>query len=66
MSNTNASNTNTPRNKPVDEVRIGPVKAAVWANTNNDGQTRHSVTVSRSYQDAEGNWKDTTSFNASE
>ncbi len=47
--------------KPVDEVRIGAVKAAIWRNETDNG-SRFNVTFSRSYKDSEGNWKSTSSF----
>ena len=47
--------------KPQDEVRIGTVKAAIWQN-DVSGKTRYSVTFSRIYRDAEGQWKTTQSF----
>ena len=46
--------------KPVSEVRIGRVKAAIWPN-GTDGRTRHNVTFSRLYKDGE-EWKSTQSF----
>ena len=51
---------NKPKSKPVHEVRLGRVKAAVWANSTDNG-VRHNVTLSRIYKDGE-EWKDTTSF----
>ena len=49
--------------RPVHEVRLGRIKAAVWENETETG-TRHSVTITRLYK-AEGDptWKTTTSFN---
>jgi hypothetical protein len=47
--------------KPIHEVRLGRVRAAVWQNTTDKG-TRHSVTFSKLYKDPEGRWKDTASF----
>ena len=47
--------------KPHDEVRIGAVKAAIWQN-DVAGKTRYSVTFSRIYRDAEGQWKTAQSF----
>jgi hypothetical protein len=47
-------------NRPVHEVRIGLIKAAVWANTVDDG-VRQNVTFERSYRDGE-EWKTTGSF----
>ncbi len=49
-------------NKPVAEVRVGAVKAAIWSNQTESGVVRHNVTFSRIYKDAEGNWKSTSSF----
>ena len=46
--------------KPVSEVRIGGVKAAIWPN-GTDGRTRHNVTFSRLYKDGD-EWKNTQSF----
>ena len=46
--------------KPVSEVRIGRVKAAIWPN-GTDGRTRHNVTFSRLYKDGD-EWKSTQSF----
>ena len=51
--------TTTP--KPVDEVRFGAVKAAIWRNETDNG-SRFNVTFSRSYRDSEGEWKSTSSF----
>ena len=47
--------------KPHDEVRIGAVKAAIWQNQAGD-RTRYNVSFSKSYRDAEGQWKTTQSF----
>ena len=49
-----------PKSKPVHEVRLGRVKAAVWANDTENG-VRHNVTLSRIYKDGD-EWKDSTSF----
>ena len=49
-------------NKPVAEVRIGAVKAAIWPNQTESGVVRHNVTFSRIYKDANGDWKSTSSF----
>ncbi len=48
------------KRRPVHEVRLGRIKAAVWENSTENG-TRHNVTLSRIYKDGE-QWKDTTSF----
>lgn len=46
--------------KPVHEIRIGRVRAAIWENETQHG-IRHNVTVSRLYKDG-NNWKDSNSF----
>ncbi len=47
-------------NKPVHEIRLGRIKAAVWANDTEHG-VRHGVTLCRIYKDG-NQWKETTSF----
>ncbi len=49
-----------PKQKPVHEVRLGSVKAAIWENQTDAG-TRYNVTVSRIYKDGD-EWKSTDSF----
>ncbi len=46
--------------KPTATVRIGSIKAAIWANDNSGG-IRHSVTFERLYKDGDS-WKATRSF----
>jgi hypothetical protein len=46
--------------RPVHEVRLGRIRAAVWENGTQNG-TRHNVTLSRLYKDGD-DWKDSTSF----
>ena len=46
--------------RPVHEVRLGRIRAAIWENETQNG-TRHNVTLSRLYKDGE-EWKDSTSF----
>ena len=50
--------------KPVAEVRIGRVKAAIWRNETED-RTRHNVTFSRLYKDGE-QWKTMQSFGSND
>ena len=49
---------------PIDEVRIGSVKAAIWQNqVGDDGAIRYNVTFGRLYRsDEDGKWKTTRSF----
>ncbi len=46
--------------KPISEVRIGRIKAAIWPNET-EGRTRHNVTFSRLYKNGD-QWKSTQSF----
>jgi hypothetical protein len=48
------------RNKPVHEIRLGRIRAAIWENSTDNG-TRHNVTVTRLYKDGD-RWKDSASF----
>lgn len=48
------------KKRPVHEIRLGRIKAAIWENDTQNG-TRHNVTLSRLYKDGD-QWKDTTSF----
>jgi hypothetical protein len=47
--------------RPVHEIRLGRVKAAVWANEGEHG-LRHSVTIQRIYKDTAGIWQRSDSF----
>lgn len=50
----------TKKQKPIHEVRLGHVKAAVWKNETEAG-VRYNTTFSRLYKDGE-NWSSTDSF----
>jgi hypothetical protein len=50
----------TQKVRPVHEVRLGRIKAAIWANQT-EGGVRHNVTVMRIYKDG-NDWKSTDSF----
>lgn len=49
-----------PKEKPVHEVRLGAIKAAIWRNDTQNG-VRYNATFSRLYRDEE-EWKSTDSF----
>ena len=51
-------------NSPIDEVRIGSVKAAIWPNqVGDEGAIRYNVTFGRLFRsDEDGKWKTTRSF----
>ena len=48
-------------NKPVDEVRIGRVKATIWCNETEDSKPRYNVVLARLYKDGD-TWQSTPSF----
>ena len=48
-------------NRPVDEMRLGRLKAAIWKNQTESG-VRFNVTFSRLYKDADDKWCDSDSF----
>lgn len=43
--------TMTTKKKPAHEIRLGRVKAAIWANEAQENGTRYSVTVCRIYKE---------------
>jgi hypothetical protein len=52
--------TTTTNRKPIHEIRMGRIKAAIWQNETDNG-IRYNVTVGRLYKDGES-WKQTESF----
>src|SRR6266540_755358 len=50
----------SPRKKPVHELRLGLIKAAIWENMSGD-TLRYNVTFSRIYKD-EAEWKTSDTF----
>ena len=49
-----------PKDKPVHEVRLGAIKAAIWKNDTDNG-VRFNTTFSRLYKDGD-EWKNTFSL----
>ena len=50
-------------NRPVHEVRVGLIKAAIWRNERKDGDrkfTLYSTSLQRSYKDEKGDWQTTS------
>lgn len=59
----NGGNTsNGEGNKPAHTIRYRNLKATIWKNSGPSGDF-FSVTLSRSYQDKEEQWHDTSNFN---
>ena len=48
--------------QPVEEIRIGSVKAAIWRNEG-EGGPRFNVTFQRLYRAEDGKWQSTAGFN---
>jgi hypothetical protein len=48
------------RSRPIEEIRLGMIKAAIWKNDTETGP-RYNVTFERVFRDGE-EWKSTTSF----
>ena len=40
-------------NRPVNEIRLGRIKAAIWENESKDGLIRHNVKLTRIYKDGD-------------
>lgn len=47
---------------PVHKERLGGIEAAMWGNEVREGRPRMSVTLTKSYRDAEGNWQRSASL----
>lgn len=58
--------THETKNRPIENIRDGAIKAAIWKNESDNG-TFFSVTFERTYTDAKtGEVKSTNSFSGSE
>ncbi len=55
-----ASKSNSEKTRPVHEVRLGRIKAAIWVNDTQTG-IRHNVTFQRIYKDGD-EWRQSDSF----
>ena len=54
----------TENNKPINEVRMGTIKAAIWQNEAKNGH-RYNVRITRLYKDGD-EWKTSDSFGRDE
>ena len=64
QSTNNANKTEKTANRPVQTIRYGSVRAAIWRNivdNGNAGRPLYCVTFSRSYKDGENAWKESAS-----
>lgn len=46
------------KNKPIETLRDGRLKVAIWANQTEKG-TRYSLNLTYNYPTQDGNWRDT-------
>ena len=49
------------KQKPVHEIRLGRIRAAIWANQTESGEIWFNVTVSRLYNDG-SRWQQSASY----
>lgn len=61
MAKKQSSKSNESKSKPVEEIRIGAIKAAIWRNDGEQGP-RFNVSFQRIYRTNEGEWRSTDSF----
>lgn len=52
----------TERRRPAHEVRLGRIKATVWANHHPEQGTWYSVSIQRRFKDGQGQWQSATSY----
>jgi hypothetical protein len=53
------------KKKPIHEIRLGKVRAAIWQNDTDGDCVTYGVTFSRLYKDGE-QWRDSSSFGRQE
>lgn len=54
-----------PKNRPVETLRDGSLKASIWENERENGSV-HGVQFRKSYRDQEGQYRDTDSFTSND
>lgn len=60
MATATTSGKSKTKQRPVHEIRLGRVRAAIWENQTDNG-VRHNLTLTRLYKDGD-QWKDSASF----
>jgi hypothetical protein len=58
--NNNRAN-GTGKERPAHEIRLGRIKATIWANPQENG-VRYTATCCRLYKDEENKWRSSDSF----
>lgn len=62
MKNGNDSKAAKSANQPAQVIRIGTIKAVIWANPVKGGSTMHNVQLVRIWRDDKGDWQETNSL----
>jgi hypothetical protein len=63
--NTREQNGTAPKRRPVHEIRIASVRAAIWMNQTSKGPV-YNVTFTRLYLDRDDHWQSSDSFGRDE
>jgi hypothetical protein len=50
------------KQKPAAEIRLGRIRATIWANAKDDGSIWYSCVLSRSYKKDDGTWANSDSL----
>jgi hypothetical protein len=50
------------KQKPATEIRLGRIRATIWANVKDDGSIWYSCVLSRSYKKDDGTWANSDSL----
>ncbi|UWQ83109.1 hypothetical protein [Leisingera caerulea] len=51
------------KKRPVETIHEGRIKASIWENEH-DGKTMHAVQMRRTWQDKDGNFRESDSFSS--
>lgn len=51
---------------PAKRFRLGSITVTVWPNTDRQGRSYFTTSITRSYRDGNGQWKDTASLRSSD
>ncbi len=50
------------KKKPTHEIRLGAIRATIWANESSSGDRWFNLIIGRSYKDDQGQWHETNSY----
>ena len=65
QSTSNPNDATRTAKRPIQTIRYGAVRAAIWRNmidAGNASRPVYNVTFTRSYKDGDNNWKESASF----